>query len=51
MGINLAESLRRAEAIPDRSNNVNSTHARGSFAIVCGSFALCSKCGACAGEA
>jgi hypothetical protein len=37
MGISSAESLRRAEAIPDRSNNVNSTHARGSFAIVCAS--------------
>jgi hypothetical protein len=45
MGISSAESLRRAEAIPDRSNNANSTHARGSSAIVCGSFALCSKCG------
>jgi hypothetical protein len=28
MGISSAESLRRAEAIPDRSNNTNSTHAR-----------------------
>jgi ribonuclease HI len=50
MGISSAESLRRAEAIPDRSNNTNSTHARGSSAIVCGSFALGSKCGACTGE-
>jgi hypothetical protein len=28
MGISSAESLRRAEAIPDRSNDANSTHTR-----------------------
>jgi ribonuclease HI len=47
MGISSVESLRRAEAVSDRSNDANSTSARGSSAAVCGSFALCSKCGAC----
>jgi hypothetical protein len=51
MGISPAKSLRRAEAVSDRFNNLNSTNARGSSAAVCGSFALCSKCSACSGEA
>jgi hypothetical protein len=43
---------RRASSntILDRYNNINSTYARGSVTIICGSFALCSECGACAGE-
>jgi hypothetical protein len=50
VGPSSTESLRRTEAIPDRSNNINSTCARGSVTIICGSFALCSECGTCAGE-
>jgi hypothetical protein len=50
VGLSSTESLRRAEAMPDWSNNINSTYARGSVTIICGSFALCSECGACAGE-
>jgi hypothetical protein len=33
-----------------RPNDINSTHARGSSVIICGSFAFCSKCSACAGK-
>ena len=50
MGISSAKSLRRTEIVFDRFNNSNPTSARGSSAAVCGSFALCSKCGACSGE-
>jgi hypothetical protein len=51
MGSDLAKSFRRVEAILDRSNNTNFTFARGSIALICGSSALCSKCGARTGEA
>jgi hypothetical protein len=47
MGTSSAESLRRAEAIFDRSNDVNSTNARGSSVVVRGSFAFSSECGTC----
>jgi hypothetical protein len=39
MGTSPAESFRRAEAIFDRPNNINSTNARGSSVVICGSFA------------
>jgi hypothetical protein len=51
MGPNSTESFRRAKAISGRFNNINSTHARGSIAIVCGSFALCSEYDTCTREA
>jgi hypothetical protein len=44
-------TLNAFEAILDQSNNTNSTFTRGSIALICGSFALCSKCGARTGEA
>ena len=44
MGTSSAESLQRAEAIFDRLNNTNSTNARGSSVVICGSFALSGKC-------
>jgi hypothetical protein len=47
MRISSAESLRRAEAVFDRSNDINSTSARGSSVVICGSFALSGKCGTC----
>jgi ribonuclease HI len=40
MGSGLAKSFRRVEAIFDRSNNTNSTFARGSIAFICGSLVL-----------
>jgi hypothetical protein len=43
VGTRSAESLRRAEAIFDRPNDINSTNARGSSVVICGSFALSGK--------
>jgi hypothetical protein len=51
MGTSSVESLRRAEAIFDRLNDVNSTNARGSSVVICGSLALSGKCGTCPREA
>jgi hypothetical protein len=38
MGASSAESLRRAKAVFDRLNDINSTNARGSSVVICGSF-------------
>jgi hypothetical protein len=51
MGTGSAKGLQRVEAIFDRFNNVNSTFARGSIALICRSFTFYSKCGTCTGEA
>jgi hypothetical protein len=51
MGSGSAKSFRRVKAILDRLDNINSTFARGSIALICSSFPLCSQCSACAREA
>jgi hypothetical protein len=43
--------FQRVKAILDRLDNINSTVARGSIALICSSFPLCSQCSACAREA
>jgi hypothetical protein len=50
-GPDSAKSLERVEAMLDWFNNINSTFARGSIALICGSLAFCSECDTCTGEA
>jgi hypothetical protein len=51
MGTNSAKSLRRAEAVVDRTNNLNPTFIRNSIAVVCSCFPHCGQCSAGARKA
>jgi hypothetical protein len=50
MGSSPTKSLRRAEAVFDRSNNFNSTFIRNSIAFIRGCFSCCGQCSTCTRE-